>query len=82
MVHLGYNQETDTLALLPIHHRYRPNGTMAFYATYPHDVGTSHIIEWYLHRALRDNRPASIDLWSNHPHRYADGEEEREGLWR
>lgn len=41
----------------------------------PLDIGLSHIIEYYLHLALRDNRRVSIDLWTHHPSRYADGEE-------
>jgi hypothetical protein len=50
--------------------------------TFLADLGNSHIIAWYLHRALRNACPTAIDLWSRHPARYADWDEELEGLYR
>lgn len=46
------------------------------------DLGNSHIIAWYLHRAIHSRSPTAIDLWSRHPVRYADWDEELEGLYR
>ncbi len=40
-----------------------------------HDIGNAHIIVWYLWRAVQRCCHQSIDLWTYHPARYADGEE-------
>lgn len=45
----------------------------------------SHVLDFYLWREVRailaDYHPHPT-TWHNHPSRYADGEEEHEGLWR
>lgn len=49
------------------------------------DIGYSHITAYQLWQAVReaiDNHRPSTDHWDNHPSRYADGEEEAEGIYR
>lgn len=51
-----------------------------------HDIGASHITDYYLHLELMSllaiPRFRNPELWSHHPSRYADGEEEAEGIYR
>jgi hypothetical protein len=52
---------------------------------YDWDVGTSHIIDWYMHREVQGitvHFRAQPALPLQRIGRYLDGEEEREGLYR
>jgi hypothetical protein len=61
---------------------YMLNGGMIQFVDYGWDVGTAHILDYWLHYATKDcfaHNPRKLALRIG---RYLDGEEEREGTYR
>jgi hypothetical protein len=50
----------------------------------PQDIGSAHVLDYWLHRACREYRELGAMLKARHSQigRYLDGEEEREGTYR
>jgi hypothetical protein len=63
--------------------RYMLNGGMIQFVDYGWDVGTAHILDYWLHRATRNLSSLSPRaMCLPKIGRYLDGEEEREGTYR
>jgi hypothetical protein len=71
--------------MLPIRRRYRPDGTVAFFAVYSYDAGSLHVLDRLLHLACKPWQDGTFGPRIGAPrsrYEYLDAYDEREGLYR